>query len=157
MSHSAEQHAYRHMVIGPHPHKLPVWLYWGVFFALVALTVITVTLAEYDFGSWSIIVTLLIASTKAALVLGVFMHLAFDDKFLTVVFTLTMLFVVLFFVFPMGDVESRGDVDEVRENFLPRDEAVYQHKLKDPNALPLGPGLKDINKADWVFIGPEHH
>ena len=76
----AEEH-YRHMVRGPEPHSLPIWLYWAVFSALVALTIITVSLADYELASYAMMVTLAIAGTKASLVIAIFMHVWYDNSY----------------------------------------------------------------------------
>ncbi|MCA9507569.1 MAG: cytochrome C oxidase subunit IV family protein [Myxococcales bacterium] len=145
------------MVQGPKPHAHSVWIYWGVFFALVLLTIATVELAHYDFGKFSIVVTLLIAGTKSLLVMGVFMHLAFDNKFLAVIAGSSFLFLALFILFPILDVGSRADIDSERANFLPRDEKVYKHHLDKPDDLPLGPGLQEEHKDKLIFIKPGQH
>ena len=62
-----------------HSHTQSKSLYLTILLALLALTVITVAAAQVDFGSWNIVVALLIASVKAILVLLFFMHLKFED------------------------------------------------------------------------------
>lgn len=145
------------MVRGPKPHTHSVWLYWAVFFALVGLTCATVLLARYDFGKLNLIVTLLIAGTKALLVFGVFMHLAFDSKFFAVIVGTSFLFLGLFIGFPILDMGSRADIDAKRANYLPRDERVYKHAIDQPEALPLRPGLQDPQKDKLIFIKPGEH
>lgn len=159
MSNAHGEHAYRHMVRGPHPHAHHVGLYWAIFAILVGLTGLTVFLADFDFGSLSVLVTLLIAGTKASLVLGVFMHLYFDNKFYTLVIAVSFVFLSLFILFPIMDMGSRDMVDPVRGNFGPRDEQVFEHEQKNrnnPDALPLRPGLKEGKREDLVFEGAHH-
>lgn len=62
-----------------HSHTQSKSLYLTILLVLLALTVITVAAAQVDFGSWNIVVALLIASVKAILVLLFFMHLKFED------------------------------------------------------------------------------
>lgn len=145
------------MVKGPKPHAHSVWLYWGVFFALVVLTIATVTLAGYDFGKLNLIVTLIVAGTKAALVMGFFMHLAWDSKFFAVVASTSLVFLALFILFPALDFESKADLDISQQNFLPRDERVYKHQLDDPQGLPLRPKLQEAQRDKLIFIGPGEH
>jgi|SRR6516225_10537087 cytochrome c oxidase subunit 4 len=149
--------SYFNLVKGPKPHPHSVWLYWGIFFILVFLTFVTVSLAHYDFGKLNIIVTLLIASTKAILVMAIFMHLAFDNKFYAVIAATSLVFLSLFIGFPILDMKSRGDLDAHNKNYLPRDEAVYKHHIKDPNDLPLRPGLQEAVPDKLIFIGPNEH
>lgn len=144
-------------IVGPKPHIHPVSLYWGVFFLLVLLTGATVYLAGYDFGKLNLVVTLLIAGTKAALVLGIFMHLAFDNKFFGVIAATSLVFLSLFILFPLYDMETRGDLDADNRMYLPRNEKVYQYTLQHPGALPLRPGLQDPIPDKLIFIKPGRH
>lgn len=127
---SHSEHQYRHMVKGPKPHVHSVWVYWGVFGLLVALTGLTVYLAQpgFDFGSFSVALTLFIAGTKATLVLAVFMHLYFDNKFFALIIGVSLVFLALFVIFPIIDLGSREMVSPTRGNFGPRNEAVYAHE-----------------------------
>lgn len=147
-----------HMVKGPKPHTHSVWLYWGVFFALVFLTLLTVFLAKFDFGKFSVLVTLAIAGAKSLLVLSVFMHLAFDNKFFGVIVASSLVFLALFILFPIADLATRKDMDYLNQrNFLPRDEKVYDHLQNAPTALPLRPGLTDAVPEKLIFEGAEGH
>ena len=62
-----------------HTHTQSKGVYLSVLLILLFLTVVTVAAAQVDFGSWNIVVALLIASVKAILVLLFFMHLKFED------------------------------------------------------------------------------
>ena len=47
-------HAHHHEDDGAvHVHVAPAQLYWGIFGALVCLTIATVKVSYYDFGSWN--------------------------------------------------------------------------------------------------------
>ncbi len=144
-------------VRGPKAHPHSVWLYWAVFLALVVLTAATVLLAGYDFGKLNLVVTLLIAGTKALLIMGIFMHLAFDNKFFALIAATSLLFLSLFIGFPILDMDSRPDIDDVRANYLPRDERVYKHAREKPDELPLRPGLQDAQKENLIFQKPGEH
>lgn len=146
-----------HMVQGPKPHTHSVYLYWGVFCLLVLLTAATVYLARFDFGKLNLVVTLMIAGTKALLVLGIFMHLAFDNKFFGVIAATSLVFLTLFILFPLYDMETRGDLDANNRMYLPRNERVYQYELQHPGALPLRPGLQDPVPDKLVFVKPGQH
>ncbi|MES2503487.1 MAG: cytochrome C oxidase subunit IV family protein [Myxococcota bacterium] len=145
-----------HRVRGSNPHVLHVGVYWAVFAALLCLTALTVWVAEFDFGTMSTAVALLVACTKATLVLCIFMHLWFDNKFFAVVLAGTMAFLSLFILFTVMDEGSRTLVDPQHANFLPRDQIVWKYKADHPTALPLRPGLKEAVKDDLIFEGPEH-
>lgn len=145
------------MVQGPKPHPHSVWLYWAVFGALVCFTGITVWLAQFDFGKLNLVVTLMIAGTKAILVMAFFMHLAYDSKFFAVIASTSLVFLALFILFPMADLDTRADLDAEQLNFLPRDERVHKHTSDSPDALPLRPGLQEADKGKLIFIKPGEH
>lgn len=51
-----------------------------VWLALLFLTGLTIEAAEMQMGKWSMLANLLIASTKASLVLWIFMHLKYERR-----------------------------------------------------------------------------
>jgi cytochrome c oxidase subunit 4 len=79
---------------------------WG---ALIVLTVVTVGASYIDLGgSWNLVLALVVATLKAAVVALIFMHLFFDDKFHAVIFGSSLLFLGIFIGFTMMDTETRG-------------------------------------------------
>lgn len=75
----------------------------SVFFALVFLTIVTVAQASFDIGSLDILVVMVIATIKAALVMAFFMHMAYDKPFNVIIFLSSFGFVALFLIFTMSD------------------------------------------------------
>lgn len=116
MSSNSDAHA--HGSHGHTPHVLPLWVYLGVFGALMVLTIITVVVAQFDFGAMNMVVAMAVATTKATLVALIFMHLLFDDKFNLIAFLGTFIFVGLFFTFTFLDTTSRGDYDPIKRNYV---------------------------------------
>jgi cytochrome c oxidase subunit 4 len=51
-----------------------------IWLALLILTALTIGAAELQMGKWSMLANLLIASTKAGLVLWFFMHLKYEHR-----------------------------------------------------------------------------
>lgn len=94
-------------------HVLPMPLLIGVLLALVLLTVLTVGVTAVDLGSQgNFIVAMIIATVKAALVMGYFMHMVWDSKFNVVAFTSSFLFVLLFLGMLVLDRSEYGhDID----------------------------------------------
>ena len=84
------------------PHITPYRTYGKVLVALLALTFLTVFVARYHLGSFSIAAALLIACVKAILVLAIFMHLRFDNAIFKImvagVIILFATFIILTFV-----------------------------------------------------------
>jgi cytochrome c oxidase subunit 4 len=64
-------------------HILPLSVYRNVLIALLVLTVITVLVSAkanfVHFGSWSIVIAMVIASIKAGIVAMFFMHLKYEN------------------------------------------------------------------------------
>jgi cytochrome c oxidase subunit 4 len=88
---------------------VPVSTYVWVWLALIVGTFTTYYVAEYiDIGPWNIVVALLIAGTKTALVVYFFMHVRFDDS-LTRLFVGAGFFWLLILIFmTLSDYFSRN-------------------------------------------------
>ena len=85
----------KHIVVGTKTFVL-IWL------ALLVLTGVTIKAAQMRMGEWSILANLLIASTKASLVLWFFMHLKYEKMFFKLLFfipiaTITIIIALTFF------------------------------------------------------------
>jgi cytochrome c oxidase subunit 4 len=94
-----------------HAHLSSAQFYWGIFSALVILTILTVRVSYYDFGSLNILIALLIATMKAGLVATFFMHLRHDSLFNTLAFLAAFLFLAIFILLTYDDMGRRGEVD----------------------------------------------
>jgi cytochrome c oxidase subunit 4 len=76
----------------------------GVLGALMGLTILTVSVTSFDLGSeGNLVVAMVIATIKAALVVTFFMHLFWDKKFHLILFLTAVLFVVLFLSMSITD------------------------------------------------------
>lgn len=95
-------HAHEHHITGPKT-------YGAVLLALLVFTVITVWVAQFDFGAANTVVAVVIASIKATLVALFFMHLR-HDKFNAVVFVGGVFFLAVFLVFTLFDIDTRTEV-----------------------------------------------
>jgi cytochrome c oxidase subunit 4 len=85
----------KHIVVSTKTFVL-IWL------ALLVLTGVTIKAAQMRMGEWSILANLLIASTKASLVLWFFMHLKYEKMFFKLLFfvpivTITIIIGLTFF------------------------------------------------------------
>ena len=90
------------------PHVLPLPIYWGVFFALVVGTLVTVWSATIDLGSWNLPIALAIACTKALLVILYFMHVKYSSKLTWLFVAAGFLWFLIMVVITMTDFISRG-------------------------------------------------
>jgi cytochrome c oxidase subunit 4 len=101
-------------------HTTPVSLLFGILAALLVLTVLTVSVTSIDLGQQgNLIVAMVIATIKAALVCAFFMHLLWDKKFNTVLFLTSVLLMILFLSMATADRgEYQHDVDAYRASRL---------------------------------------
>ncbi|MEM1041573.1 MAG: cytochrome C oxidase subunit IV family protein [Bacteroidota bacterium] len=99
-------------------HILSAKLLLTVFFSLVGLTIFTVGLGLLEqneivhLGAFSVPVALAIAGVKATLVAMFFMALKYDNKVNLLAFSLSIVFLVVFFVFTFLDTGFRGSFDD---------------------------------------------
>ncbi len=91
-------------------HIASVKVLLGTFGALMVLTVLTVLATKIDLGTdMNLVVALLIATVKAALVAMFFMHLRYDKAMHTVAFLAGLLFALLFVSFTLMDSSEYQD------------------------------------------------
>jgi cytochrome c oxidase subunit IV len=97
-------------------HTTPVSLLFIILGLLLALTIATVAVTAIDLGAQgNLIVAMVIATVKAALVCTFFMHLLWDKKFNTILFLTSVLFLILFLSMSTADrSEYQHDVDAYR-------------------------------------------
>jgi len=89
-------------------HESSVVTYYVVFFALIALTALTVALAVTDLGPWHTPVGLAIATTKATLVVLFFMHLIHASRLTQLMLVGSLLFLAILFWLLFADYMTRG-------------------------------------------------
>ncbi|HXK20319.1 MAG TPA: cytochrome C oxidase subunit IV family protein [Polyangiaceae bacterium] len=101
-------------------HTTPVWLLFAILGALLVLTVATVSVTSFDLGQQgNLVVAMIIATVKAALVCTFFMHLLWDKKFHAVLFVTSVLFLILFLSLTSNDRgEYQHSIDEYRAQQL---------------------------------------
>ncbi len=87
-------------------HKTTYLKVWG---GLLILTVITVTVSYFNFGVFNILVAMLVASVKAALVCLFFMHLIEDNRLNQVVFGSSFIFLAVFIALTASDLLHRPE------------------------------------------------
>lgn len=92
--------------MGTH-HIIPAKTFLNILIALLILTVVTVWVAQFDFGAMNAFIAMFIASVKGALVLLYFMHLKYDDRTYAVLFFTSIFFLFVFFFFSQLDIVTR--------------------------------------------------
>jgi cytochrome c oxidase subunit 4 len=85
-----------------------VRLYYVVFIMLLVLLAVTVGAAEMDLGRLNFAVAVLIASTKAVLILLYFMHLRYSLPLVWLFSAGSLFFLAILFALTLSDYFSRG-------------------------------------------------
>lgn len=88
-------------------HIIPLKTYLQIFGILIGLTIVTVLAAKLDFGAFNAVVAFAIASVKAALVLGFFMHLKYDNLMNRVIIGSGVFFLIVLWFFSILDIGTR--------------------------------------------------
>ena len=78
-----------------------------VLASLLFFTAVTVGVSYMDLGFFNVPIALLIASTKATIVLLFFMHLKYEGKAIVISFTSTVIFLCIMISFTFWDVAFR--------------------------------------------------
>jgi cytochrome c oxidase subunit IV len=99
-----------------HPHVTPLWIYIATWLALMALTAITVGVSYLNLGAANLAIALIVATTKATIVALFFMHLRWDLRFHSIIFTFSVIFLFIFIWFTMYDTETRGRADPIQSD-----------------------------------------
>lgn len=89
-------------------HVAPKSMYYTIFAALMVLTVLTVAVARVDLGVLNLPVALVIAVSKALLVIMFFMHVKYSTRLVQVTAFTGFLFLGILIAVTMADYLSRG-------------------------------------------------
>ena len=108
-------------------HIISLKVYIIVFFTLLLMTAITIITAQYDFGSFNIILALLIASFKSSLVLLFFMHLYYDNKINLAFIIGSVLFLAIFIGITMIDTNQRTILYDIRGKLVDEQAPIYDN------------------------------
>lgn len=121
------------------PHVLPLTVYYGVFGALLVLTVLTYAVSFAGLPeSLSLGVAMLVACLKATLVTGVFMHLIWDEKLNVIVLAVSVLAMLLFFGVTLMDEVSRGLIQPEEGTLFKQHEDATLKEIANPPAAEHG-------------------
>ena len=88
-------------------HVVPLRVYFTIFFALMALTGITVWVSKVDLGALNTVVALTVAVIKATLVVLFFMHVKYVGKLTQVFVVAGFVWLLILFAFTCQDFISR--------------------------------------------------
>lgn len=91
----------------PHIHVTPMWIYIAVFLALAVGTLLTWWFSTIDLGWANTPIALLIATTKAILVILFFMHVIHSTRLTWVVIIASFVWLGILFVLTFADYLTR--------------------------------------------------
>ena len=97
-----------HQRHAPEHHIASLGMYFGVFIALMILTVVTVAVSRVDLGAMNTIVAMAVAIVKASLVILFFMHVIQSTRLTWVVILAAVLWLAVLFVLTFADYLTRG-------------------------------------------------
>jgi cytochrome c oxidase subunit 4 len=86
-----------------HSHIVGYGTYVFIWLTLCGLTALTATVSGIYFGAVTLLIALIIAITKASLVLNIFMHIKFDHFVFRVFITLGIFTLLSIFVLTYAD------------------------------------------------------
>ena len=94
---------------GPEPahHVSSLGMYFGVFFALMVLTALTVWVSTIHFGALNVPIAMGIAIVKATLVILFFMHVLHSSRLTWIVVLSAVLWIGVLFVLTFADYLTR--------------------------------------------------
>ncbi|MFK4766116.1 cytochrome C oxidase subunit IV family protein [Desulfobaculum sp. SPO524] len=95
-----------HSENGDH-HILSYRLLVGIWAALLVLTVVTVGAAEINFGFLNVVIALTIATSKALLVVLIFMHLRYENRTFHIMVITTFVILAIFIGLTFFDTAYR--------------------------------------------------
>jgi cytochrome c oxidase subunit 4 len=108
-------------------HITPLGMYLAIGAALLVLTAVTVGVSFINFGAFNLVIAMLIASVKATLVAMFFMHLYYDNKLFTAIFSIALIFVSVFIILTMFDTLQRDSLYEVKGKPIKEDAIIYDN------------------------------
>jgi cytochrome c oxidase subunit IV len=88
-------------------HVIAKRVYFGVFAALISLTILTTAVAYVDLGGMNTVAALVIAVCKGSLVVLFFMHLKYQPGLTRVTLLAALLWLVILIGLTTGDVFTR--------------------------------------------------
>ena len=89
-------------------HVVPVRVYLAVFAALVVFTAVTTAVAFLDLGRMNVVIMLVIAVTKATLVVLYFMHVRYGERLTQVAIGTAVAFLLVLIGLTLSDELVRG-------------------------------------------------
>ncbi|HET7435968.1 MAG TPA: cytochrome C oxidase subunit IV family protein [Thermoanaerobaculia bacterium] len=96
-----------HIGHAPAHHVTSLAVYFGIFFLLMVLTVLTVAAARVNLGVWNTPIAMAIAIAKATAVILWFMHVIHSPRLTWIVVIVSFLWLGVLFVLTFADYLTR--------------------------------------------------
>lgn len=109
-----------------HVHVVGARVFLNILVALLTLTIITVAISRFDFGSGNMIMAMVVAAVKASLVMAVFMHLRWDTPINLIFFLGSFVVLSLLFLFCFADGFARDELETRHDRAAPLAPSLYQ-------------------------------
>ncbi len=93
--------------IHKHEHSVGYGYYVLIWLTLISLTCVTVAVAGLNFGSYILLIAMIVAGIKSMLVINVFMHIKFEEPVFKLFFALIIATLIVLFVLTSFDVLFR--------------------------------------------------
>ena len=123
-------------------HRAPyLKIYIAIWLGLLILTAMTIRVSFINLGGWNVVFALLIASIKGSLVALFFMHLYYDKKIYSIVFSMGLVILSIFIALTMFDTLKRGDIYEIKAESLKKEAVIYD-SLSAPDTSATHEGAK---------------
>ena len=120
-------------------HILPQSVYLKTLGTLLALTFITVAVAQVNFGAMNAVIAIFVATIKALIVASFFMHLKFESKLILLYAIYPIVLLALLVLSNVADIEVREKtIPTFGEQVLKYNE--HQKTVADWNNDPLHRG-----------------
>lgn len=90
---------------------MPVRTYLLVFAGLMVLLAITIAVGYIDFGPLNKIVTIVVATVKAGLIMTYFMHLIHSKRLTWIFAGVGFFFLIIMLLITLSDYTARGTIE----------------------------------------------
>lgn len=127
-------------------HVIAKRVYFGIFAALIALTLLTTGVAYIDLGAFNTVAALVIAVCKATLVALFFMHLKYEPGLTRSVLLAALLWLAILLVLTVSDAFTRS--------WSPKGQPWTQSSLRISRPFVVAAALSQTNAAA-AFSSPK--
>ncbi len=104
---NVQTYSHDHAAESKHAEPIGYGTYILVWLALIALTALTAVVSGVNLAAFTVVVALVIALTKASLVVNIFMHIKFEDFIFKIFLSIAGFTLIVIFTLTFADVYFR--------------------------------------------------